>query len=92
MSSHNLPVDGSVVHSGDTLPAGHNGTETRAQTSAAPPADVVATPIYDELAARFDLPNGREGAERSADPAPVGTTPSGAVEVDEESIAVRPAC
>ncbi len=92
MSSPNLPADGSVEPSGDTSPAGRNDTGTPAQASTAPPADAVATPIYDELAARFDLPHGREGAERRADTAPVDTTRSGAVESDEEPVAMRPAC
>ena len=85
MSSHNRPVDGSAEHSGDTPSAGHNGVET-ARTSTASPIDAVATPIYDELAARFGLPHAQEDAERSDDAAP------GAVEADGASVAMRPAC
>jgi len=82
MSSHNRPVDGSVKHSGDTSSAGRNGVETPARAGTA----LVATPIYDELAARFGLPRGSEGAERHD-----GTAP-GAVEANGEPVAMRPAC
>lgn len=87
MSSHNRPVE----HSGGTVTTDLDGPGNPARTSTAPFTDLAATPIYDELAARFDLPHGHEVQEHD-DAAPVDTTQSVAVGADGESAAMRPAC
>ncbi|SDP81049.1 hypothetical protein [Lentzea jiangxiensis] len=91
MSSSNRPVEGSVEHSGSTASDDRDGAGTPAQPSTAPTAEAAATPIYDELVARFGLPHLREEPEHRTDSAPVDVTLSGVVDA-EQSEGMRPAC
>ncbi|QQQ74223.1 hypothetical protein IOD16_23810 [Saccharothrix sp. 6-C] len=61
MSSDARPIQSSTEHTGSTPGSSRGGGVISGQVSTAPTAEVVATPIYDELAARFDLPRGRAG-------------------------------
>lgn len=85
MSSDTRAVDGSTEHTGsrDRGPVTSEG-------DAVPSADVVATPIYDELAARFDLPRRREGERLRTGSTDVG--PSPAAKTGEVPASMRPAC
>ncbi|MCG8927775.1 hypothetical protein [Lentzea sp. CC55] len=91
MSSSNRPVEGSVEHSGSTAPDDREGASTAAQPSTAPAADTAATPIYDELVARFGLPRLREEPEHRTDSAPVDVALSGVVDAEPPE-GMRPAC
>lgn len=86
MSSYNRPAEGSVEHTGSTASDDRDG-----QPGNTPTDDAAATPIYDELAARFGLPHLREEPEHRTDSAPGEMTLSGVVDV-EQSEGMRPAC
>lgn len=90
MSSSNRPVEGSVEYSGSTASDDREGAST-AQPSTAPTADAAATPIYDELVARFGLPHLREEPGHRTGSAPVDVPLSGVVDA-EPSEGMRPAC
>ncbi|MFJ6674658.1 hypothetical protein ACIQMJ_26470 [Actinosynnema sp. NPDC091369] len=90
MSSDARPVGSSTEHTGSTSGGSRDGGAITGQVSTVPSAQAVATPIYDELAARFDLPRGHAGDGRGTESTDAGHSP--AAEVDEEPAAMRPAC